>query len=118
MWPHELVPTPLNCRQLWGAQHLPTVTQRHYSIFCSVKQKIQRRQNNKIAKDEADIEIKIQRGLRKRIKSAPCFSLIASELVMLILLLIIITDFHSICQDPGSQDLAKGVWAQLLVSGS
>lgn len=83
MWPHESVPTPLNYRQLWGAEHLPTSTQRHYSIFCSMKQKIQRRQNNKIWKDEADIEIKIQRGWRKRIKSAPPFSLILfSELVM------------------------------------
>lgn len=34
------------------------------------------------------------------------------------LLLITIADFHNICQDPGSQDLAKGIWALLLVSGS
>lgn len=60
MWPHELVPTPLNYGQLWGAEHLPSSTQRHYSIFCSGKQKIRRRQNNKIGKDEADIKIKFK----------------------------------------------------------
>lgn len=83
MWPHESVPIPLNYQQLWGAERLSTSAQHHYPIFCSGKQKIQRRQNDETRKDEADIDIMIQRWLRKRIKSAPCFSLmVSSELVL------------------------------------
>lgn len=54
VWLHESVPTPLNYRELWRAEHLSGRAQEHYPAFWDGKQKIQRRENNKIRKGETD----------------------------------------------------------------